>query len=81
MTMASQYHPSLKYPAPEKPPDICPLVSNPRADCHCAQLTSLRIPLIVDYCAGDYRACPIYWKESNAFAATCHQPVQEEVKA
>ena len=38
----------------------CPVLENPEPDCYCLNLTSLTIPLAVQYCLNDFRQCPIY---------------------
>jgi hypothetical protein len=38
----------------------CPVLENPEPDCYCLNLTSLTIPMAVQYCLNDFRQCPIY---------------------
>jgi len=38
----------------------CPVLENPEPDCYCLNLTSLTVPLAVQYCLTDFRQCPIY---------------------
>lgn len=49
---------------------VCPFVANPMPDCHCAQMTSLRIPHILDRCGGNFENCEIYRRQQ-------HQPISE----
>lgn len=39
---------------------VCPFVANPMPDCHCAQLTSLRIPQVLERCGGGYEQCELF---------------------
>ena len=39
---------------------FCPLVSNPREECYCANLDSLNTAAAIRYCARDFKACEIY---------------------
>ncbi len=41
---------------------VCPLVSNPRRDCYCLDMTSRNIEKVLRYCSGDYEQCLIYIK-------------------
>ncbi len=49
---------------------VCPFVANPMPDCHCAQLTSLHIPQILDLCGGNFENCEIYRRRR-------HQPISK----
>ena len=38
----------------------CPVLENPEPDCYCTNLTSLNIPMAIQYCVRDFKQCPIY---------------------
>ena len=40
--------------------ETCPVLENPEPDCYCLNLTSLTVPMAVQYCLKDFRNCPIY---------------------
>jgi len=44
---------------------VCPFVANPMPDCHCAQLTSLRIPQVLARCGGNFETCEIYRRQKQ----------------
>ena len=47
----------------------CPVLDNPVSDCYCLNLTSLNIPMAIQYCLGDFRECPVY-KRTMGYSET-----------
>ncbi len=44
---------------------ICPFTAEPDEECYCININSLRVYRVIDYCAGDFRLCPVYEKLSK----------------
>jgi hypothetical protein len=42
------------------PEKSCPLIYDHNPGCFCADLNSQKIRLMVEYCMGDFEACPLY---------------------
>ena len=40
--------------------ESCPVLENPEPDCYCKNLTSVTIPMAVQYCVRNFKQCPIY---------------------
>ncbi|TRO77884.1 hypothetical protein [Trichloromonas acetexigens] len=45
---------------------VCPFVANPMPDCHCAQLTSLQIPQVLERCGGGYEQCELFRRRQDS---------------
>ena len=62
---------------------VCPFVANPMPDCHCAQLTSMRIPQILERCGGGYEQCELFFRRRFGKPLTDrgnspHHPIMDE---
>lgn len=54
---------------------MCVYLSRPFPDCFCTRLTSMNVPRILSYCAGEHTSCPIYRSRAGKSepAPTCTQ--------
>lgn len=60
---------------------VCPFVANPMPDCHCAQLTSLRIPHVLDRCGGGYDQCELFRRRQDGRPLTDGEiPLQNSIR-
>jgi hypothetical protein len=41
-------------------PEPCPFVREPFPECHCSQMSSVKIPKAIYYCQEHFDACAIY---------------------
>jgi hypothetical protein len=39
---------------------FCPRILEPFSDCHCVNITSQEIALMLEFCGGNYQGCEIY---------------------
>ena len=53
---------------------MCNLLNKPFPECYCMHMSSLNIPKILEFCAGEFSLCPIYTR--NARHSTSWQAVQ-----
>ncbi len=44
---------------------MCTLLNKPFPECYCMHMSSMNIPKILEFCAGEFVLCPIYARRST----------------
>jgi hypothetical protein len=55
-------------------PRVCPFLRHPFPDCYCMNISGAKIPRMVEYCAGNYRACQVYRRWLKQRSAVHQEP-------